>query len=122
MDHRTDGSTVRLDETDRVLDGYDLLGRIVRNLATEFLFECHHQLDRIEAVRAQIVDEAGIVGDLGFVDAQMLHNDLFYSLGDIAHNLLPRQINALGTGISATYMPRAAHPCWMPLWPGRKRG
>ena len=52
------------------LDGLDLLGGIVGNLDAEFLFERHHQLDRIEAVGAQIVDEAGIFRDLGLLDAQ----------------------------------------------------
>src|SRR3546814_17151215 len=35
------GSGVFLDEVDRVLDGADLLRRVVGNLATEFLFESH---------------------------------------------------------------------------------
>src|SRR3546814_4244769 len=51
------GSGVFLDEVDRVLDGDDLLRRVVGNLATEFLFESHHQFHRVQAVGAQIVDE-----------------------------------------------------------------
>src|SRR6185312_283609 len=86
---------VRLDEADRILDGHDLLGRIVRNLASELLLERHHQLDRVEAVGSEIIDEAGVVRHLGLVDAKMLHHNLFYSLGDIAHRFVPRRKNGL---------------------------
>src|SRR3974377_1094929 len=40
------------------------LGGIVRNLAPELLFERHHQFDGIEAVRAQILNEARLLRDL----------------------------------------------------------
>jgi hypothetical protein len=36
----------------------DLLGRVVGDLDAEFFLEGHHQLDGVEAVGAQIVDEA----------------------------------------------------------------
>src|SRR5258707_10368432 len=52
--------------------------------------DLHHQLDRVEAVRAQIVDKAGILGYLGFVDAEMLDDDLLDPLGDVAHSIFPR--------------------------------
>src|SRR5215216_2498033 len=65
---RRSGLGVALDEADRVADGLDLLGRIVGNLDAEFLFERHHQLDRIEGVGAQIVDELRIFLDLGGFD------------------------------------------------------
>src|SRR5579862_4043326 len=80
-------SAVRLDKADRVLDGHDLLGCVIRDLAAEFFFEGHHQLDRIEAVGPQIVDEAGVFGHLGIVDAEMLDDDLLDPLGDVAHSL-----------------------------------
>jgi hypothetical protein len=74
-------------EVDRVLHGHDLLGGIVGNLAPELLLERHDQLDRVEAVRSEIVDEAGVVGHFRLIDAKMLHHNLFYSLGDIAHRI-----------------------------------
>src|ERR1700733_3691569 len=46
------GLFVRFDEADSILDGDDLLRGVVGNLAAEFLFERHHQLDRVEAVGA----------------------------------------------------------------------
>src|SRR6266478_8383322 len=86
----TTRSAMRLDEADRVLDGHDLLGRVIRDFAAEFLFEGHHQLDRIEAVCPQIVDKTGIFGHLGLVDAEMLDDDLLDPLGDVAHSIFPR--------------------------------
>src|SRR3546814_5751869 len=43
---------------DRVLNGPDLFRCVVRNFHAEFFFESHDQLDNVEAVSAQIVDEA----------------------------------------------------------------
>src|ERR1044071_4120536 len=43
-------ASVRLDEGDRVLDGQDLLGCVVRDLDPEFFFERHDKLDRIQAI------------------------------------------------------------------------
>src|SRR4051794_8145738 len=81
-------SAMRLDEADGVLHRHNLLGRVVGNFATEFFLESHDQLDRVEAVRPQIVDEAGIFGHLGFVDAEMLDNNLLNPLGDVAHAMI----------------------------------
>ena len=82
-----DVQLVLLDEVDGVLDGQDLLGRVVRDLAAEFLLERHHQLDRVEAVGAQVVDKAGVLGHLRLVDAEMLDDDLLDPLSDVAHSL-----------------------------------
>src|SRR5262249_21289817 len=40
-------SGIGLDERDRVLDGQDLLRRVIRNLAAELLLKGHNQLDRV---------------------------------------------------------------------------
>jgi hypothetical protein len=45
----------------RVADGQNRLGSVIRNLATKFFFKSHHELDRVEAVRAQVIDEARVV-------------------------------------------------------------
>src|SRR5688572_2695547 len=44
------GSSARLrfDVVDRILDGLDLLGGVIGNLAAELFFERHHELDRIQ--------------------------------------------------------------------------
>src|SRR3954463_5819252 len=85
---RSARSAMRLDESDGVLDRHDLLGRVIGNFAAELFLERHDQLDGIEAVRPQIVDEAGIFGYLGLVDAEMLDNDLLNPLGDVAHAMI----------------------------------
>src|SRR5258707_12021655 len=85
---RRSGLGVALDEADGVADGLDLLGGVVGNLDAEFLLERHHQLDGIEAVRAEVVDELGIFLDLGRFDAEMLNDDLLNALGNVAHFLV----------------------------------
>src|SRR5512139_1908684 len=51
-----------VDVVDRLLDGGDLLGVLVRDLRLELFLERHHELDGIERVGAEIVDEGRIVG------------------------------------------------------------
>src|SRR5687768_12183473 len=46
------------EELHGIADGLNLLGGIVRNLASELFLESHDQLDGVEAVGAEIVDEA----------------------------------------------------------------
>ena len=75
---------MRLNKAHRVLDGDDLLGRIVGNLAAELFLERHHQLDRVQAVSAQIIDKARVFSHLGIVDAKVLDDDLLDPLGDVA--------------------------------------
>src|SRR5580704_16199115 len=82
-------SAVGLDETHSILDGNDLFRGVVGNLAAEFLLERHHQLDGVETVGPQIVDETGVFGHLGFLDAEMLDDDLLHSVGDVTHPYCP---------------------------------
>src|SRR6185503_17144831 len=77
---------VLVDIVDRVLDGRDLLGGVVRDLDPELLLERHDQLDDVEAVGAEIVDEARFLGDLVRFDAQMLDDDLLNAVGSLAHS------------------------------------
>src|SRR5436190_12435091 len=76
---------VLVDKVDRVLDGRDLLGSIVGDFDTEFLFERHHQFDDVEAVGSEIVDEARFFGDLVGIDTQMFDDDLLHTIGGLAH-------------------------------------
>src|ERR1700676_594865 len=80
-------SAMRLDERDRVLDRHDLLRGVVRDLAAKLLLEGHDELDGVEAVGPEVVDEAGVLGHLGFVDPQVLDDDFLNPIGDIAHNV-----------------------------------
>src|SRR5262249_7295348 len=64
------------------------------------LLERHHQLDVVEGVRAQIVDEARLVGDLFRLDVQMLDDDLlhaFQDFGGVGHRY-PRSGLKFGDG------------------------
>src|SRR3989441_7341703 len=81
---------VRLDVVDGLLHGGDLLGFLVGNLGLELLLERHHQLDGVERVRPQVIDERRLVLDLGFVDSELLGDDLLDALFDVFHpRLLP---------------------------------
>src|SRR3954467_15226577 len=69
-----------LDEFYGVADRHDRLCGIVRNFDSEFFLERHDQFDGVEAVCAQIFNEAGIVRDLFAVDIQMFDHDLLHAL------------------------------------------
>ena len=63
-----DGTALNLvagafDECDSVFDRQNLFGSIIGNLAAKFFLERHDQLDRVEAVRAKIIDKTGIIGN-----------------------------------------------------------
>src|SRR5690606_5704233 len=103
---------VRLDIVDRVLDGGDLLGGIVGNLDAEFFFERHHQFDDVEAVGAQIVDEARLLGHLVGFDAQMFDDDLLNLFGRIAH----AQFLFSDYGVNVGFCPRAQRGGWQEGW------
>src|SRR4051812_31446477 len=62
---------VSLDVVDRLLHRRDLLRFLVGDLALEFLFESHHQLDGIERIRAEVIHERRIRRDLVFLHAQL---------------------------------------------------
>jgi hypothetical protein len=82
---RAGSGLVLLDIVDRVLDGRDLLGGIVRDFDAEFFLESHDELDDVEAVRAEIVDEARLLGHLLAFDAQVLDNNLLHAVSGLAH-------------------------------------
>src|SRR6185437_155715 len=69
----------------RVANGQDGLSGVVGNLAAEFLFEGHHELNRVEAVGAKIIDKAGLIVHLVGFYAQVLHDDLFHPLANVTH-------------------------------------
>src|SRR5512140_30889 len=69
------GLRVRFDVGNRVLDLLDLLGVLVRDLDAERLLEGHHELDRVERIRAEVVHERGLGLHLVRLDAQLLHDD-----------------------------------------------
>src|ERR1700677_3107348 len=76
---------VRIDVIDGLLNRRDLFRILVGNFGLEFLFECHHQLNRIQRVRAEIVDERGVIGDFFFFHAQLFGHDLLNLLLNSTH-------------------------------------
>ena len=51
---------MRLDKAHRILDGDDLFGRVIGDLAAEFFLKRHDEFDGVKAVSAEIIDKAGI--------------------------------------------------------------
>ena len=76
---------VLFDVLGRITNGGDFFGSVIGDFDTEFFFERHDQLDDIEAVRTEIIDEAGFLGDLVGLDAEMLDDNLLHAVGSIAH-------------------------------------
>src|SRR5690606_39071550 len=67
---------VALDVLDGFLHARDLLGILVGNLDTEFLFERHDELDRVERIRTEIIDKRRVRRHFFFVDPELLDDDL----------------------------------------------
>ena len=90
------GAGVLLEELDGVADGLDLLGGIVGDLAAELLLERHHELDRVEAVGAQIVDEAGVLGDLS-ASTPRCSTTIFFTRSATSLIVFPRVLGCFGS-------------------------
>src|SRR5262249_55765113 len=65
-----------------VADALKFLGLFVRDFMAELLLQSHDQLNGIERIGAKILDELGIRGDLVRGRAQLLDDNIFYSLFD----------------------------------------
>jgi|GEM_PF-6390445 len=84
-----------------------LFRRVVGDFDTEFFFERHDQLDDVERIGTQIIDEAGVFGDLVRLDAEVFDNDLLNAVCGIAHSCVPSD----ETGCQATVvLPFRASP------------
>jgi hypothetical protein len=77
--------SVLFEKFDGVAHRQNGLGGIVGNFAAEFFLKSHDQLDRIETVGAKIVDEAGVLGHLIGLDAEMFYDDFLHALANITH-------------------------------------
>src|SRR5690606_27514782 len=83
------GLRVRLHVVDRLLDRRDLLGFFVGDLGLELVLERHDELDGVERDGSEVVDERGLVLDVGLVDAELFGHDLLDALFDVFHSGLP---------------------------------
>jgi hypothetical protein len=61
-----------VDVLDRIRDGADFLSRIVWDFDTKLFFKGHYKLNDIKRIGAQIVNEAGVFGDLVSLDPEVL--------------------------------------------------
>ncbi len=70
---------------DEVADGLNLCGIVVGNGDLKGIFDFRNQLDGVEAVDIQIVEEVGIVSDLGFVEAEVIGQEFAEFDTDVVH-------------------------------------
>src|SRR4029078_10355220 len=71
----SDGNLV-VEILDRIANGAELLRVFVGDVDVELLLDLHHQLDDIEAVRTEVLDEAGVIRELLALDSELLLNDV----------------------------------------------
>jgi hypothetical protein len=98
-----------------IANGLDRLGGIVRDLNPKLFLESHHELNRVQAVRAQIIDEAGIFCHFIGFNAKMFDDDFFNAVRDIAHGFLtvsPKDQAPNLPSISTAYYNTATHRKW----------
>src|SRR5579872_1516878 len=69
----------------RIADGQDRLGGVIGNLTTEFFFESHHELDRVETVSAEVVNKARVVDNLFGLNTKVFDHDLLNPLANLTH-------------------------------------
>src|SRR5438552_1556566 len=95
---------VLLEEFHRVADSEDGLRGIVGNFTAELFLESHDQLDRIEAVGTEVIDEARRLRYLFGFHAQVLHDDFFHPLANVAHRctLVSLELGSIGQRPRAT--------------------
>src|SRR5258705_12974505 len=63
-----------------VTDGQNRLRGVIGNFATEFFFERHHELDGIEAVGAEVINEARVFDHFFGLNNKVLDHDLLFPL------------------------------------------
>ena len=63
-----------------VLYGLDLFSSIIRDFDVEFFFKCHDQFNDIQGISAEVIDESGVDGDISLANAQLVNNDLLYTV------------------------------------------
>src|SRR2546423_9145437 len=98
----------------RVADGQNRLRGVVRNLTTEFFFKRHHELDGIEAVGAEVINEARVVDHFFGFNTKVFDHDLLNSLANLAH----RSTSSL---FPYDPSPRRYEPSWSLNFPSQSR-
>src|SRR6202042_2204754 len=81
----TSALRVLLEKFRCVADGQNRLRGVVGNLATKLFFKCHHELDGVEAVGAEVVNEARVVDHFFGFNTKVLDHDLLNPLANLTH-------------------------------------
>src|SRR5438045_1095697 len=68
-----------------VANGQNRFGGIVRNFTTEFFFKRHHELDGVEAVGAEVINEARVVDHFFGFNTKVFDHDLLNPLANLTH-------------------------------------
>src|SRR5258708_7583920 len=97
-----------------VADRQNRFRGIVGNFATEFFFKRHHQLDGIEAVGAEVVNEARVVDHFFGFNTKVFDHDLLNSLANLTH----RSTSCL---FPLDPTPRRSEPSWSLNFPSQSR-
>src|SRR4030088_2267121 len=97
-----------------VADGQNRFRGIVGDFTTEFFFKCHHKLDGVEAVGAEVVNEARVVDHFFGFNTKVFDHDLLNSLANLTH----RSTSCL---FPLDPSPRRYEPSWSLNFPSQSR-
>src|ERR1700722_9464372 len=97
-----------------VADGQNRLRGIIGNFTTEFFFKRHHELDGIEAVGAEVVNEARVVDHFFGFNTKVFDHDLLNPLANLTH----RSTSCL---FPLDPSPRRYEPSWSLNFPSQSR-
>src|SRR5215213_1706511 len=81
----TSAFRVLLEKLRGVADGQNRLGGVIGNFATELFFKCHHKLDGVETVGAEVVDETCVVDNLIGLNTEVFDHNLLNPLANLTH-------------------------------------
>src|SRR6478609_10650538 len=105
---------VLLEKFRGVADGQNRLRCIVGDLAAELFFKRHHELDGVEAVGAEVVNEARVVDHFFGLNTKVFDHDLLNSLANLTH----RSTSCL---FPLDPSPRRFEPSWSVNYPSQSR-
>src|SRR5690242_6529745 len=85
--YRAGASAIRVffEKFYRIADSQNRLRGVVGNFAAKFFFKGHHKLDRIEAVGAEVVNEARVVDHFFGLNTKVFDHDLLNALANLTH-------------------------------------
>src|SRR6185503_18345293 len=81
----TSAFRVLLEKLGGVADGQNRLGGVIGDFATELFFKCHHKLDGVETVGAEVVDETCVVDNLIGFNTEVFDHNLLNPLANLTH-------------------------------------